>query len=95
MPCVLDDFLQAGLYDLHKLRHVNASVVVDRIGLAHVDLTGVGIGSGIFEFHLFRRLVLHLQGCEVFSDVVTAQGNDSQVTEDVAVVNGNGCRLGS
>ena len=79
VPCVLDDLLHTSLYNLHELRHVDAAVVVDGIGLAHVDLAGVGVGSGIFEFHLFRCLVLHLQRCEVFGDIVAAKGNDSQV----------------
>ena len=95
MPCVLNDLLQASLDNLHKLRHVDAAVVVDGIGLFHVDLAGVGVGRGIFEFHLLCCLVLHLQGCEVLGDVVAAKGNDGQVTKNIAKVDRNGCCLGS
>ena len=94
-PYVLHNLLHAGFHDVDELALLHAAVVVDGIGLARVDLVGVGVGRGVVDLHLLGVLLLHLQRCDVLGDVVASQGNDGEVAQNLLVEHGHCCGVGS
>ena len=95
VPDVLDDFLQPAFDNLDKLATLHLTVLVDGQLERIVDIVVVGIGRGVFQFHLLGLALLHLQAGDVVGDVVAAQGYDGQVAQDVLGIDRDGSSVGT
>ena len=52
-------------------------------------------GCSILKLELFCLSQLYALGTDVSGDIVASQGNDNEVTQDIGIIHGNGCCIGS
>ena len=92
-PNIGNDFLQATFDNLNELACLYLTLLVDRVLHVIVDIAILGVCRGVFKLHLLSILLFHLQGGNILRDVVAAQRNHSQMTQDILGIDAYRCRV--
>ena len=94
-PDISNDFLQTAFDNLNELTALYLTVLVDRELHVVVYLAILSICRAVLELHALCISFFHLQGSNIFRDIVAAKGNDCQVAQDVLIIDGDGRRVGT
>ena len=94
-PYVLNNLLQTSLNDLYELTALYLPVCVDGVFQVVVNIVIISIGRGIFQFHALGIPLLHLEGGDIFRDIIASKGYDSQMTQDILRIDGYGSGVGT
>ena len=95
IPDVLYYLVEACLDNIYKLAALDVAFLVDRVVERVVDVGVVGVGTAILQFHLLGISLFDLQRGDVLCYIAAAEWYNSQMAENVLVVDGNRCRVGS
>ena len=95
IPYILDNLFKSSLNDLYKLTTFNLTIGVNRVFQVVINLAIIGVGTAVFQFHLFCIAFLNLERCNILGDIVTAKRNNGKMAQDVLRVDGNSGGVGS
>ena len=89
-PYVGNDFFHATLDNLNELANFYLAFRVNGVFHVVVNIAILSVGTAVLQLHLLSICFFHLQGSDIFGDIVGAEGNDGNVTKDILRVNTNG-----
>ena len=95
IPHILYDFVYTCLDNLYEAAAFHKTILVDGVVQGVVDVAVFCIGTAVAQLHRLGLTLFHLQGRDVFGDVVATQRDDSQVAEHILIIDRDCRRIGS
>ena len=80
VPHVFNNLIHTSLDDFHKFTALHMAFLVNRVAKCVIDVVAVSICTAIFQFDGFCFMFLHLNGGNIFCDVVSTKRDDGEMS---------------
>ena len=82
-PYVGNNFFHATLDNLNELANFYLAFGVNGVFHVVVNIAILSVGTAVLQLHLLSICFFHLQGSDIFGDIVGAEGDDGNVAKDI------------